>query len=133
NLCGCNKVANAMDDKAEHYQRKLTEFEVVCRDKGVPLTIQRRSVLEALVRRDDHPTADQIFEDVHRMVPGISRTTVYRVLEALVDAGVAQRVCHPGAAARFDSRTERHHHLVCIRCEKVLDIMVPSLDALLMP
>jgi Fur family peroxide stress response transcriptional regulator len=122
-----------MDDQTNHYQRKLAEFEESCRRQGVPLTIQRRAVLEALVRRDDHPTADQILEDVNETMPGISRTTVYRVLETLVRAGVAQRICHPGAAARFDARTDRHHHLVCIRCEKVLDIMVPELDSLPLP
>lgn len=129
----CNKVAIDMDDNRDDYQRKLSEFEEICRQRGVPLTIQRRSVLEALVQRHDHPTADQIFEDVHQAIPGISRTTVYRVLEALVKAGVAQRVCHPGAAARFDARTERHHHLVCVQCEKVLDVVDTNFEELSLP
>ncbi len=45
-------------------------------------------------------------------MPEISRTTVYRVLETLVRVGIERKVRHPGAAARYEVETHRHHHLV---------------------
>ncbi len=63
-------------------------------------------------------------------MPGLSRTTVYRVLETLVAQGFARKVQHSGAAVRFDAMTERHHHLVCERCGRLADLddaLVPSL------
>jgi Fur family peroxide stress response transcriptional regulator len=42
------------------------------------MTVQRRIVLEALSKRDDHPTADQVLEDVREDLPSMSRSTVYR-------------------------------------------------------
>jgi Fur family peroxide stress response transcriptional regulator len=108
-------------------------FEEVCRRHGLPLTIQRRATLEALAARSDHPTADQILEDVRKHMPEISRTTVYRVLEALVRIGIARKVCHPGAAARYETETRRHHHLVCLNCESMVDIYAPHLDRLRLP
>ena len=112
---------------------RLGELEAACRRHGVPLTVQRRVVLETLSRRTDHPTADQLLVDVRTRLPGVSRTTVYRVLETLVRLGLAVKTCTPGSAVRFDPRTERHHHLVCLQCERVIDLHAPSLDALRLP
>lgn len=112
---------------------RLEELEAACRRRGLPLTVQRRVVLEALAERTDHPTADQLLVDVRSRLPGVSRTTVYRVLETLVRLGLAVKTCTPGSAVRFDPRTERHHHLVCLQCERVIDLHAPSLDALRLP
>ncbi len=112
---------------------QLREFEALCRAQGLPLTIQRRTILEAICQRHDHPTADQIFEAVQRRIPDISRTTVYRVLETLVKAGAVGKVCHPGSAARFDPKTHQHHHLVCLECGRIVDLEDVRLDALRVP
>ncbi len=94
----------------------------LCREHGLAMTVQRRAILEELVSRRDHPSADQIFETVGERVPGLSRTTVYRVLEAFVRAGAARKVPHPDAVARFDPIFERHHHLLCDRCGRLFDL-----------
>jgi len=94
----------------------------LCREHGLAMTVQRRAILEELVSRRDHPSADQIFETVGERVPGLSRTTVYRVLEAFVRAGAARKVPHPDAVARFDPIFERHHHLLCDRCGRLYDL-----------
>lgn len=104
------------------HDRKLDAFAELCRREGVPLTVQRRTILSALLARDDHPTADHIFDDVRAHIPGVSRTTVYRVLDTLVKLGVARKTAHAGAQVRFDPNTERHHHLVCVHCGKVADV-----------
>ena len=98
------------------------ELERRCRAKGVAVTWQRRAVYEALSRREDHPTADDLYDELSPKWPGISRTTVYRVLETLVGLGLAGRVAHPGAAARFDPETGPHHHLLCTGCGRLIDL-----------
>jgi Fur family peroxide stress response transcriptional regulator len=86
-----------------------------------------------ILERDDHPTADQIIEVVRRRVPGISRTTVYRILDMLVEMGIIRRLHHPGPAARFDGKIRRHHHLICKKCNKVIDLESARLDRLSLP
>ena len=114
-------------------EAKLIELESRCRAQGVPLTLQRRVILEDLAGRCDHPTADQIYEAVTKRYPGISRTTVYRVLETFVQLGVAQKISNPEAKARFDADTRRHHHLICQSCDQVADFSSDELDRIVLP
>ena len=111
----------------------LEEAERICRRHGLSLTVQRRMILEALAPRTDHPTADQILSDVRERAPEISRTTVYRVLEAFVRVEVARKVCHPGAAACYEIVRDRHHHLVCLACGRMTDFEDSRLDQLPFP
>ena len=112
---------------------KLDELAARCRAGGVPLTNQRRVVLQDLAGRRDHPTADQLFETVTARYPGISRTTVYRVLETLVQLGIARKISIPEAVARFDADIRRHHHLVCSVCHGVADFTSEELERLALP
>jgi Fur family transcriptional regulator, peroxide stress response regulator len=104
------------------FDNKNREFESACKDHGLALTIQRRAILESLATRTDHPTADQVYDDIREKLKGVSRTTVYRVLDTLVSIGVAKRISNPDSKARFDADTSRHHHLTCIKCGLVLDL-----------
>lgn len=106
----------------DHYAYlKMQELAKFCRLNGLPVTPQRQAVLEALAKRDDHPSADDLFDEVKGTIPGISRTTVYRVLETLVKIGVAQKIGTHESRARFDADTSRHPHLVCVGCGLLLD------------
>jgi Fur family transcriptional regulator, peroxide stress response regulator len=109
---------------------KLDQLETSCRAQGTPLTVQRRVIMEALAGRKDHPTADQMYDEVGERLPGISRTTVYRVLETFVTLGVAQKINNPESKAHFDADTTRHHHVRCTSCGEVADVHDDSLDSI---
>ena len=101
---------------------RTQQLAAACRAHGLPLTIQRRRIFEALTDRTDHPTPNQVYAAVKDILPGVSRTTVYRVLDTLVRVGVLAKASSPGAASRVDPRTSRHHHLVCSRCDRLFDV-----------
>jgi Fur family peroxide stress response transcriptional regulator len=104
------------------YRERLRQFETLCRQHRLALTVQRRTILEIVLRRTDHPTADQVYEEIKGRIPRISRTTAYRVLEKLVEIGVITKACSLGGATRFDPTTRHHHHLVCLHCDKLIDL-----------
>ena len=113
--------------------RRIEELEKACREHGLPVTVQRRIVFEAIILRQDHPTADQIYDQIKSRIPGVSRTTVYRILDTFVLLGLITKICHPGSAARFDPKIHQHHHLVCMHCEKIIDLEAESLNHLVWP
>jgi Fur family peroxide stress response transcriptional regulator len=118
---------------AQTKQRRIEDFRRLCREQGLPLTEQRKVILEAVLDLDDHPTADRVHEAVVRRDPGVSRATVYRSLEGLARLGVIVRASHPGRAVRYDSRTSRHHHMICLRCDDIIDFTDKRLDSLPAP
>jgi Fur family peroxide stress response transcriptional regulator len=114
-------------------KERIRQFAELCRERGLPVTVQRRAVLEELLLSEEHPSADQIFQGVRRRIPGISHTTVYRVLELLVNLGLARRTGNPGSTTRYDPNLQRHHHLICSSCERISDLEDPSLDSMTLP
>ena len=118
---------------ARDRQDRLGQLEKLCREASIPCTIQRRALLEAVLDRDDHPTANQVFEAVRVQNPRISRATVHRNLETLSEMGVITKTCHTGGVARYDARVDIHHHLICLRCNSVVDIDDKNLSSLTIP
>lgn len=89
----------------------------------VRFTRQRQAVLEAVQLSTDHPDAAHIFDSVRAIVPSISLGTVYRSLEALVQAGHLLQIQQPGMPTRYDARLENHAHFVCDVCGQVMDVL----------
>lgn len=93
-------------------------------------TKQRQLVLDAVRTHSDHPTADQIYLDARSIDGRISRGTVYRNLNLLVQKREILLV-KIANADRFDWRLDFHYHLLCTTCGVVRDAPVdyrPELD-----
>ena len=89
-------------------------------DKPQRDTKQRRMICDAVMKRCDHPNADEIYLDVHAQDSRISKATVYRNLKVLSDNGEITHVRVPGAD-RYDSTLRNHYHIICMQCGKVID------------
>jgi Fe2+ or Zn2+ uptake regulation protein len=105
------------------------ELEALLRRKGQRVTRQRRAVYAALAARVDHPTAEELYHEVRRRVPGLSLATVYKNLEALVSAGAASRLLRADGVWRYDVRADEHDHLRCLGCGRVRDLDLPRRPA----
>lgn len=84
-------------------------------------TSGRREVVELLVRAG-HPVS---IEDIAAGAPGLPRSSAYRHLVDLQQAGAVRRVSANDEYFRFELAediTEHHHHLLCTSCGKVLDV-----------
>jgi Fur family peroxide stress response transcriptional regulator len=112
---------------------KLRRLEEFCAGGGLSLTVQRRLILEALADRTDHPSVEKIYDALKGDHPELSRATVYRTLELLAEVGMIRKVCHPGSSVRYDPNTDRHHHLVCMECSRMVDFEDPDLDRIPLP
>lgn len=91
-------------------------------DSGQRFTDQRSAVFHFLSMTDTHPTADEVFLGVRNEVSGISLATVYKSLETLVGCGLARKLTYGDGSARYDGRTDPHHHARCLSCDRVFDV-----------
>ncbi len=94
-------------------------------------TMQRDIVLNAVLESCTHPTADNIYHEVHEAHPHISRATVYRNLSVLSGEGKIQKITHTGTADRYDFNLSHHYHFRCTACDKVFDIDLPYDEGIL--
>ena len=94
---------------------------------GHRCTPQREAVHEVLCELRNHPTAEEIFLAARRRMPAISLATVYNALESFEGAGVCLKLTQGDGAARYDGRTDDHHHLQCVECERMFDVAGPPL------
>ena len=108
------------------------QFAAALKADGLRMTHQRLEVIRELARATDHPDADTIFRAVRDRVPTISLDTVYRTLGTLEARGLIERIEAPGAA-RFDPDASAHHHFVCVRCGRIVDIGIEALGAVTVP
>jgi Fe2+ or Zn2+ uptake regulation protein len=92
---------------------------------GWRYTCQRAAVFAYLRGAQGHPTAEQVFAAVRQHIPNISLATVYKALEALVDAHLANRIADVTGPTRYDGRSEPHYHLRCQCTGKVIDLPLP--------
>jgi Fur family transcriptional regulator, peroxide stress response regulator len=85
------------------------------------LTPQREAVLQVIRAREDHPTANEIFEAARAILPAISYATVYNSLRYFREAGLVQEINFGDSASRYDGIIERHDHAICTNCGKLVD------------
>ncbi len=90
---------------------------------GLKPTYQRLKVLEYLHKhKNNHPTVEMIYEALAGKIPTISMTTIYNTLNALLDKGLVSAETITGSEVRYDSVTNPHHHFLCLKCGKIIDI-----------
>jgi Fur family ferric uptake transcriptional regulator len=98
---------------------------------GGRVTAGRRAIVEVLLEsRDHHLNADEIVAAVRQRLPEIAESTIYRTLSALEDLGVVGHVHLGHGPATFHLGQQPHRHLVCRRCQAVIEIPAESLGQL---
>ncbi len=85
-------------------------------------TIQRQLVIAAVRFLADHPTAEEVYDRITMEYPDISKGTVYRNLNSLVESGLLGKVSVPNGADRFDHILTRHYHIKCTRCGHFMNV-----------
>ena len=89
---------------------------------GLRATRQRIVALRLLRRLKSHPTSAQVHARLLPKHGNVSQKTVYEILDALVQAGLASRVTAVGAPYRYEARPEPHYHATCRVCGRLYDV-----------
>jgi Fur family ferric uptake transcriptional regulator len=91
---------------------------------GYRMTAGREAVIKVLQETQEHLSADEIFAKARAINPDIGLTTIYRTLEKLSMMGEVHKLDSGDKRGRFElanSGKGHHHHLVCSKCNRVID------------
>ena len=94
-------------------------------DSGLRSTPQRELVFNVLLKKRDHPTADEVFARVKAEMPTISLATVYNCLETFVGCGLVRQVNHERESTRYCPNLAPHAHFRDKETGQVHDIELP--------
>ena len=113
-----------MSDFEDRYKTILSKF----REKNHKLTPQRLAIIKILSKSEDHPSVEDIYDQIQRYFPGVSQATVYRNIMLIKSLGEVLELGFADGSNRYDGRKPYPHpHIVCIKCKKVLDPDLASL------
>ena len=85
-------------------------------------SLQRDVILDIIVNQKEHYTSKEIYELAQTKIPNISLGTIYRNLNQLVAEGYITRLKTKDGLDRYDNNIHKHHHFICDKCLKIMDI-----------
>jgi Fur family ferric uptake transcriptional regulator len=93
---------------------------------------KREQIVNVFLRQEGHLSADDLVDLIRREDQRISRATVYRTLQWMVDAGIARKVDFGEGRFRFEHsyRQPRHFHLICKACHRSFEFLSSDIEAL---
>ena len=115
----------------EQLAMKIDEIKNKLIEKRLKVTPQRMAILEAIIKLNNHPTAENIIDYIRKNHPNIATATVYKVLDALVENGLIKKVKTEKDIMRYDAVMESHHHLYCSESDRIEDYKDNELNELL--
>jgi Fur family ferric uptake transcriptional regulator len=103
------------------------------RPAGGKRSSKRDFIVQAFLRQEGHLSADDLVDLIRKEDRGISRATVYRTLQWMMDAGIARKVDFGEGRFRFEHsyRHPRHFHLICKTCNQSFEFLSSDIEALI--
>jgi Fur family transcriptional regulator, ferric uptake regulator len=101
--------------------------------KGGKRSSKREQIVNVFLRQEGHLSADDLVDIIRKEDSRVSRATVYRTLQWMVDAGIARKVDFGEGRSRFEHsyRQPRHFHLICKTCNRSFEFLSSDIEALI--
>ncbi|HXH24162.1 MAG TPA: transcriptional repressor [Vicinamibacterales bacterium] len=98
---------------------------------GGKRSTKREQIVNVFLRQEGHLSADDLVDLIRREDHRISRATVYRTLQWMVDVGIARKVDFGEGRFRFEHsyRQPRHFHLICKTCHRSFEFLSSDIEA----
>ena len=115
-----------------NYLEEQARFEAFLRGRHLKLTEERRALLDAVLGWEHHFDADELHMGLKAKGQDISRATVYRTLDLLIQSGLVRKQSFGDQHAHYEAvrHNEHHDHLICLSCNKITEFFRPDLEAL---
>ena len=113
-------------------QKLLNRFKEALKKEGLKYTPQRTAVLEEIIKEKGHRESEEIYLALKKRGQHVSRATVYRTMDILVNNGFARKMNLGDGRARYESKVNspHHDHLVCMDCGLIVEFMDQKIEDL---
>ncbi len=108
-----------------------SKLEVLCAEKGLKMTDQRRVIARVLSDSSDHPDVESLHKRATAVDPNISIATVYRTVRLFEEAGILAKHDFGDGRARYEETPKEHHdHLIDIQSGRVIEFHSDEIEEL---
>jgi Fur family iron response transcriptional regulator len=97
-------------------------------EHGIQPSAQRVAVADYVLYTADHPSADQVWAEVKRSFPMLSRATVYNTLNLFTQKGLLRELVLAEGKVVFDPKLDPHHHFLDEETGEIVDVPWSALD-----
>ena len=113
---------------------RKSKLELLCVERGLKMTEQRRVIARVLSEASDHPDVEAVHRRATAIDPNISIATVYRTVRLFEEAGILAKHDFGDGRARYEETPEEHHdHLIDIQSGKVVEFHNDEIEVQLGP
>jgi len=108
-----------------------SKLEVICAEKGLKMTDQRRIIARVLSESADHPDVERVYRRATAIDPRISIATVYRTVRLFEEASILARHDFGDGRSRYEEMPSAHHdHLIDLQSGRVIEFRNEEIERL---
>jgi Fur family peroxide stress response transcriptional regulator len=112
-------------------EERVSRILAKVREHDFRLTPQRLAIIRILAESKDHPSADEIYQEVRALFPTTSVATVYKTIALLKELNEVLELGFPDGSNRYDgNRPYPHPHAICTKCRKIMDPKISNVEEL---
>ena len=111
-----------MSDISDNRNRAAAPIDTMLAERGIFVTQQRRVIAQALFARNQHLTAEQLYELVNQGPARVAKATIYNTLGLFAEKGLVREIHVSASKTFYDSNTGRHHHFYNVDTGSLMDI-----------
>jgi len=116
---------------SKHTEERLAQILTKVKGRDFRLTPQRLTIIRILAGSEDHPSVDEVYQEVKAQFPTTSLATVYKTISLLKELNEVLELGFPDGSNRYDgNRPYPHPHAICTKCRKIMDPEISSVDEL---
>ena len=116
---------------------KLKDLRGRLAENGYKMTPQRKEILQIFIENDADPhlSAEEVYDILKKKEFDFGLATVYRNVELLCTLGILSKVNFDDGRTRYelasiDPKVHQHHHLICLKCKKIIEFEEDLLEGL---
>ena len=124
--------AKSPQKKTEAYRWFWEALDAYLAKKNLKQTKQRKQIVERFIGMKEHLSAEELHEAVRKDGHNIGLATIYRTLNLLADAGLAEQKSFGEGRFVYEINTPgtHHDHLICLSCGLVIEFENDEIEKL---